>query len=76
MAMVQPVPAVSLVGQLYAALIWAGESPIGDEAPGPVVSAKQFAPEVVPVEHEMFEAVIVVAFAINGFADARTVAEM
>jgi hypothetical protein len=72
--MVWPAPTVALVGQLYAVLIWSGESPNGEEAPGPVASAKQFAPLIGPGEHEMLEAERAVALAINGIADARIAA--
>jgi hypothetical protein len=59
---------------MYAPLIWAGESPIGEEAPGPVASARQFAPVMDPFEHEMLVTVVVVALAMGGMASERTAA--
>jgi len=61
-----------LVGQLYAPWISAGESPNGEEAPGPVARAKQVAPVVDPFEHERLDAVAVVALTPKGVAEART----
>jgi hypothetical protein len=72
MAMVRPAPAVRLVGQLYAPLIRAGESPMGEDEPDPVDCARQFASVLDPVEQEILETVIDVAWTVDGSADARS----